>query len=73
MQLDLQHLDGKRGLAAADGGSPRSSPLAPGERETGYATTHIFAPDLDGNGKTRRPARRVPSAASSSASICPAI
>jgi pilus assembly protein CpaF len=22
--------------------------LAPGERETGYATTHVFAPDLDG-------------------------
>ena len=22
--------------------------LAPGERETGYATTHIFAPDTDG-------------------------
>ena len=27
--------------------------LAPGEREAGYATTHIFAPDLDG---TARPA-----------------
>ena len=22
--------------------------LDPGERETGYATTHVFAPDLDG-------------------------
>ena len=22
--------------------------LAPGERETGYATTHVFAPDVDG-------------------------
>ena len=23
--------------------------IEPGERETGYATTHVFAPDLDGN------------------------
>ena len=23
--------------------------LDPGERETGYATTHVFAPDLDGS------------------------
>lgn len=23
--------------------------IAPGERETGYATTHVFAPDINGN------------------------
>ena len=36
--------------------------LAPGEKEVGYATTHVFRADASGVAAARRPPRRVPAA-----------